>query len=127
MIVSDAEYWNTIQDRASIGTGITSSPCRTCPHFGTPPYICRDYPDCPLNHREPVDSMRNSPPNKRGRGKASIKRDNKILKMVNDGVPYAQIAAVFKIRPNVVAEVVYRARARGEHVIHVKPGPKGKP
>jgi len=127
MIVSDAEYWQTVQDRASMGNGITSSPCRTCPHYGTPPAICRDYPDCPLNHREPVDSMRNHPPNKRRRGKAAIKRDKMIIKLVNEGLSYAEIAPLFRLRENTVACIIYRAISRGEDVRHIRPGPKEKP
>jgi len=48
------QAWQTMQDPASMGSGMKSSPCRACPHFGTPPSKCRDYHDCLLAEKQSI-------------------------------------------------------------------------
>ena len=64
-------------DRASMGDGVTSSPCKTCKHFkmGTDRLFCREFPDCLLGPlRQPVFSMqRCDKPKGRPRGKYEIR------------------------------------------------------
>jgi len=100
--------------------GKKSSPCRSCHHFGTPPSVCIDYDDCPLNHKQSISSMQNKPVNKRGRGKKQIARDLEIVKLYNDGLSQSEVGRRFYLKTNTVTQVICRAKVRGEFVRHGK-------